>query len=103
MAPPVNKRALPPDPLDAGNCVSKLKASSCKSNTDGKSIRFVVQSAEALRKAETIERALYVSQYSADKTIKTEEYIMDEKMSDTSDSVFALKPQELPQLKVKMK
>ncbi|POS83929.1 hypothetical protein EPUL_004258, partial [Erysiphe pulchra] len=53
-----------------------------------KFIRLAAYSAEALCKAEAIEKALRVSQCSTKEIIETEDDIMNEEMSDASDSVF---------------
>ena len=88
MAPLACKRALPPEPPDAGNRVSKTKALSSESTTNVKLTRLAAYSAEALRKAEAIEKALCVSECSTDKTTETDEDIMDETVSVTSDNAM---------------
>lgn len=83
-----SKRTLPHEPPEAGNRVLNTWASSSKSTTDVKSLRSAAYSAEAFRKTEATEKALFVSESSPDKIIETDEDIMDGAVSDTSDSVF---------------
>ncbi|POS86679.1 hypothetical protein EPUL_002196 [Erysiphe pulchra] len=78
MAPLANKRTLLPEPPDAGIASRKHFQ--------------VTYSADALRKAEAIEKALRVSQCSTEEIIETEDDIMNEEMSDTSDSVQTKTP-----------
>ncbi|KAI0998239.1 hypothetical protein K3495_g9956 [Podosphaera aphanis] len=93
MAPPlVPKRALPPDPPDAGNRVSKPKSTSSKNCSNSLLARSIMKSAEANRKAKAIERALSVSKLSPDAG-ETMNESMDEfqdvPSNNTTDSVCA--------------
>ncbi|KHJ32709.1 hypothetical protein EV44_g3397 [Erysiphe necator] len=84
MAPLANNPSLPPEPPDAGNHVSKMKTLS------------------TLRKAEAIEKALHESHCSTGEIIGTEDDMMNEDMSNASDSVFGGESQELPYLSVQI-
>ncbi|KAI1000411.1 hypothetical protein K3495_g7784, partial [Podosphaera aphanis] len=101
MAPPlVPKRALPPDPQDAGNRDSKPKSTSSKNCSNSLPARSAMKSAEANRKAKAIERALSVSKLSPDagetmnesmneSTDESMDEFQDVPSSDTTDSVCA--------------
>ncbi|KAI1004366.1 hypothetical protein K3495_g3846 [Podosphaera aphanis] len=88
MAPLAMKRALPPDPPDARNRVSKPKAMLCGAGIETKSVRLTPYSTEAHRKAKEIERALNKVQSSAEGINTFLDYPSDESMSEDTDSVF---------------
>ncbi|KAI1005515.1 hypothetical protein K3495_g2704 [Podosphaera aphanis] len=93
MAPPlVPKRALPPDPPDAGNRVSKPKSTSSRSCGISLLARSTIKSAEASLKAKAIERALSVARLSTDASETLDEsmdVLPDVPSSDSTDSVCA--------------
>lgn len=88
MAPPlVPKRALPPDPADAGNRVSKLKPISSKGGSSSSASRSPLITVEANRKAKAIEKALNLTQCSTDDHESMDE-VLEGVPRNSTDNVF---------------
>ncbi|KAI0997521.1 hypothetical protein K3495_g10666, partial [Podosphaera aphanis] len=81
MAPLAIKRAVPPDPPDARNRVSKPKATLGKTGIGTKSARSTPYSIEARHKAKGIEKALNRVQNSAEEVNTLLDYPSDDSMN----------------------
>lgn len=89
MAPPlVPKRALPSDPPEAGNRVSKPKPVASKGIISSSSSRSPLKTVEANRKAKAIEKALNLSQCFTDDHEKDMDEITEDSPNNSTDKML---------------
>lgn len=84
MAPPITRRAPPPDSPDTRNRVSKQKSVTNKSNNTSKPTRSTPFSDDTRPKAEALERVLGISQHNDNETPEINDIQMEDTLEDSS-------------------